>query len=213
VFTVFALTTTFIAFAFSVLTLGLSADLFRKSVQEDSVGYKHNAIKAFDTAGSFFKIGYLAMMFGLAAVLANIDFIVGVVGGLLFALAWAYVILRNYPYRTKEKGKEPSPMTMKIPLVKIGEGIKLALRKCDEHLDGAEILADNGILSGAVALLEFAIEEFGRAVALIERHKVGSENIERKVFSDHEYKYDKAWTSVPANLKTIYEGSLMCPLV
>lgn len=98
-------------------------------------------------------------------------------------------------------------MTMKIPLTKIEQGIKLALEKCDEHLASAEILASKGALSDAVVSLEFAIEEFGRAVALIEKHKLDSEDVEKKLFNDHDYKYNKAWTVLPASLKTIYEGT------
>lgn len=98
-------------------------------------------------------------------------------------------------------------MTVKISLSKIEEGIKLALEKCDEHLASAEILASRGALGSAVVSLEFAIEEFGRAIALIEKYKAGSEDVERKLFIDHDYKYNKAWTVLPTSLKTIYEGS------
>jgi len=98
-------------------------------------------------------------------------------------------------------------MSIKIPLSKIEEGIKLALQKCDEHLASAEILASKSALSNAVVSLEFGIEEFGRAVALIEKHKAVSEDIETKLFTDHDYKYNKAWTVLPSGLKTIYEGS------
>jgi AbiV family abortive infection protein len=98
-------------------------------------------------------------------------------------------------------------MSIKIPLPKIKEGIKLAFQKCDEHLRSAEILASKGALPNAVVCLEFGIEEFGRAIALIEEHKAGSEDIETKLFTDHDYKYNKAWTVLPQSLKTIYEGS------
>jgi AbiV family abortive infection protein len=102
---------------------------------------------------------------------------------------------------------------MKISLSKIQEGIKLALEKCDEHLASAEILASRGALGSAVVSLEFAIEEFGRAIALIEKYKAGSEDVEKKLFIDHDYKYNKAWTDnkawtvLPTDLKTIYESS------
>lgn len=98
-------------------------------------------------------------------------------------------------------------MTMKIPLAKIEQGIKLALAKCEEHLTSAEILASKSALGNAVESLEFAIEEFGRAVALIEKLKSGSEDVEKKLFNSHDYKYNKAWTVLPTRLKTIYEGS------
>ena len=102
IFTVLVLTVTFIAFAFSAFALGLSADLFRKSVQEESVEYKKKAIKAFDTAGVFFKIAYVAMLFSLAAVLANVSLAMGIVGGVLFILAWACLWMKNRPYTIKK---------------------------------------------------------------------------------------------------------------
>lgn len=98
-------------------------------------------------------------------------------------------------------------MSKKIPLTKIEDGIKRALEKCDEHLASAEILASKDLMNNAVVVLEFGIEELGRAVALIEKFKIGSEDIEIKLFTDHDYKYDKAWTVLPISLKTIYEGS------
>jgi len=106
IFTVFMLTVTFTAFAFSAFALGLSADMFRKSVHENSAEYKRKTITAFDTAGDFFKIAYIAMLLSLSAVLANINLVMGIVGGAIFILAWAYVVLKNYPYKIKEKRKE-----------------------------------------------------------------------------------------------------------
>ena len=98
-------------------------------------------------------------------------------------------------------------MSIKISLTKTREGIKLALEKCEEHLASAEILTTRDDLSNAAALIEFAIEEFGRAVALIEKLKTGSEEIDRKLFTSHDYKYEKAWTVLSSDLKTVYEGT------
>lgn len=103
IFTVVVLTVTFVAFAFSAFALGLSADMFRKSVQEKSEEYKKKAIKAFDTAGAFFKAAYIAMLFSLSAVLANINLVMGIAGGALFILAWIYLIIRNHPYKIKKR--------------------------------------------------------------------------------------------------------------
>jgi len=98
-------------------------------------------------------------------------------------------------------------MTIKIPLEKLREGIQYSLKKSEEHLVGAEVLIERNLLSGAVALIEFAIEEFGRAQALREKLRKGSEDVERSLFSSHDYKYEKAWTVLPEELKTIYEGT------
>ena len=105
IFTVSMLTITFTAFAFSAFALGLSADLFRKSVQENSAEYKKKAIAAFDVGCDFFRIAYMAMLASLFGVLAHIDLSMGIVGALFFIIAWAYVVLKNYPYKIKEKTK------------------------------------------------------------------------------------------------------------
>jgi phosphate/sulfate permease len=106
IFTVLVLTATFTAFAFAAFALGLSSDMFRKSVQKNSTEYKKKAIRAFDTARDFFRIAYLAMLLSLCAVLANLNLGMGIVGGLIFILAWAYVVWKNHPYTIKEKGKK-----------------------------------------------------------------------------------------------------------
>ena len=62
-------------------------------------------------------------------------------------------------------------------------------------------------LNDAVALIEFGIEEFGRAVALNEKLEAGSEDVELALFISHNYKYEKAWSVLPKGLKTIYERS------
>jgi AbiV family abortive infection protein len=87
------------------------------------------------------------------------------------------------------------------------DGIKLALEKCEEHLVDAEVLITRGSLNNAVVLIEFAIEEFGRAVYLKKKFKEGSVDVEAKIFKDHEYKYNMAWYVLPEELKTIYEGT------
>jgi AbiV family abortive infection protein len=98
-------------------------------------------------------------------------------------------------------------MTIKIAVKKIREGMKLALEKCNEHLVAAETLISKESLNDAVALIEFAIEEFGRAVALKEILKKSSNEVEEELFKNHEYKYNKAWSVLPEELKTIYEGT------
>jgi AbiV family abortive infection protein len=98
-------------------------------------------------------------------------------------------------------------VSLKIPTAKIQEGMKLALRKCEEHLSNAETLISKNGISDAVALIEHSIEEFGRAVALSQKLKVGSEQVEIQLFRSHDYKYNMAWTVLPSSLKTIYEGT------
>jgi AbiV family abortive infection protein len=98
-------------------------------------------------------------------------------------------------------------MSFKMTRDKICEGMKLALKKCDDHLSSVEILISKGALDDAVVLIEFAIEEFGRAVWLSEKLKTGSTNVEKKLQFDHKFKYDKAWLVLPEGLKTIYLNS------
>ena len=57
-------------------------------------------------------------------------------------------------------------MTVRIPSEKIAEGIRVSLEKTEEHLAGAKVLIENKNINNAIVLVEFAVEEFGRAVAL-----------------------------------------------
>ena len=84
---------------------------------------------------------------------------------------------------------------------------KVSLEKAKQHLLSAEVLVTKNCLNDAVVLIEFAIEEFGRAVALREKLQAGSEDIERDLFINHHLKYEKAWSILPPELKTIYEGT------
>ena len=102
--------------------------------------------------------------------------------------------------------KRRERITVKIPLEKIQEGIGISLRKCEEHLSGAEVLIEKDFINDAVALIEFAIEEFGRAVYLRERLQMGSGTIEESLETSHQLKYDKAFSVLPKELKTIWEG-------
>ena len=95
---------------------------------------------------------------------------------------------------------------MNIPLEKVKQGVELSKQKCLYHLTSAEVLAKNQP-SNALVLLEFAIEEFGRAIALNENIKSGSTEVDNALMRNHQYKYEKAWTVLPQKLKAVYEGS------
>ena len=67
------------------------------------------------------------------------------------------------------------------------------------------MLIEKDLLDGAVILVGFAIEEFGRAVYLRERLQKGLETIEEAIERSHKLKYDKAFSVLPSELKTIWE--------
>jgi hypothetical protein len=96
----------------------------------------------------------------------------------------------------------------KIPKTKLEEGITISLKRASKHLDGAEVLISNDLPDDAVALVEFAIEEFGRAVYLRERLEKGLDSIEKAIERDHLHKYNKAFSVLPAELKTIWKDTL-----
>ena len=96
----------------------------------------------------------------------------------------------------------------KIPKTKLEEGIAISLEKAAKHLDAAEVLINNNLLDNAVASIEFAIEEFGRAIYLRERLQIGSETIEKAVETDHWLKYNKAFSVLPTGIKTIWEDTI-----
>lgn len=96
----------------------------------------------------------------------------------------------------------------KISKIKIEEGIRISLEKSTKHLDAAEVLISNNLLDNAVASIEFAIEEFGRAVYLRERLQRGSETIERALETDHWLKYNKAFSLLLTDIKIIWENTI-----
>ena len=96
----------------------------------------------------------------------------------------------------------------KISKTKIQEGIAISLKTAARHLDAAEVLISNNLLDNAVASIEFAIEEFGRAVYLKERLQTGSETIEKALETDHWLKYDRAFSVLPTDIKTIWESTI-----
>lgn len=75
-------------------------------------------------------------------------------------------------------------------------------------MDSAELLIGNNFLDSAVDSIEFAIEEFGRAVYLRERLHTGLETIENALERNHWLKYDKAFSVLPKDLKTIWESTI-----
>jgi exonuclease VII small subunit len=77
---------------------------------------------------------------------------------------------------------------------KIKEGILISINKAKQHLDAAELLINGNFLDDAIAAIEFAIEEFGRAVYLKERLDKGLETIEGALDKNHWLKYDKAFS-------------------
>ena len=98
-------------------------------------------------------------------------------------------------------------MTKKIPLTDLPTGIILALRMSRQKLDDAELLISIESFEDAVILIQFAVEEFGKAVALRENLEKGNEQVEDDLFKNHPYKEAKAWSVLPGDLKTIYEGT------
>lgn len=99
-----------------------------------------------------------------------------------------------------------------IPLAEMEEGIQSCLKKATEHLDGAESLIEKNLVDDSVALVEFAIEEFGRAVILKDMLRNKRETILFKQWKDHQFKYDKAFEVLPKKLKTKWKETFWKPI-
>lgn len=107
--------------------------------------------------------------------------------------------------QTELSQKKSIPKEKKIPKAKIQTGIAISLVKAQHHLDCSELLIKNNFLYNAVDSIEFAVEEFGRAVYLRERLQSGLETIESVLETNHWLKYDRAFTVLPTELKVIWE--------
>lgn len=99
--TIGSLTATFVAFAFSTFAFGLSADGFRKGLEEkaETASWEQRAKTAFYVGCSFFKMGYFMMMLSLAFVLAYAHWLFGVFGLFTFIVAWVFLCVKTgFPY-------------------------------------------------------------------------------------------------------------------
>jgi hypothetical protein len=99
-----------------------------------------------------------------------------------------------------EMGKE-----IKISQEKLRTGIAISLDNSLKHLDGTEVLIERNFLDCAVILIGFAIEEFGRAVYLRERLQKGLETIEEVLERSHKLKYERAFSVLSPELRTIWK--------
>ena len=101
-------------------------------------------------------------------------------------------------------------MSYKIPREKMFEGILSSKEKALQFLQDAELLVQNESVVHSIIPVQYGIEEFGRASALKEKLDEGSMDeysVEKRLFKDHTYKEEKAWSHLPSHLKTIYEGT------
>lgn len=110
IFTIGILSVTFVAFVFSASAFGLSSDFFKVSIlaTENRHDREEQAKKASDVGGEFYKAAWLAMMFSLFGVLAQIHIALGIFGIVIFAVSWAYLYKKTRPYEIKKK-KESKP--------------------------------------------------------------------------------------------------------
>jgi len=98
------LTATCTAFAFSTFSFGLSADDFRKGLEErtDTDRWEQRAKTAFYIGLHFFEMGYITMMFSLASVLAHAHWLLAIIGLAIFIGLWTILCKKaGFPYQRK----------------------------------------------------------------------------------------------------------------
>lgn len=81
-----------------------------------------------------------------------------------------------------------------IPLKEIPEGIRLCFENCKRLLDDSDFLNQNRRISGAIASLILAQEEFAKTIILLGYHKSGSgisKNQSGDIFSSHKLRLKK----------------------
>ncbi|MCW4000891.1 MAG: AbiV family abortive infection protein [Candidatus Bathyarchaeota archaeon] len=96
-----------------------------------------------------------------------------------------------------------------IPTAKVQEGIDLCRRNIAIFLDDAKALMRNGSLQNAYVLVQFGLEEFGKIIALkeaVENCDSGNISVNNKIFKNHEFKTEKAWTKISPWARIINEG-------
>jgi len=103
---------------------------------------------------------------------------------------------------------------VKIPRDKIPEGIKRSVEEIKRYVSDAELLIEKTSLRHALILVQFAIEELGRASILKKRFEEAESKdiveVEDVLFGgrgSHKYKEDEAWRLLDPQLRTIHEGA------
>jgi AbiV family abortive infection protein len=101
--------------------------------------------------------------------------------------------------------KEPPRV---IPKAKIQLGIERCKTNINDFLKDALLILDDKRLNHAYVLVEFAIEELGKALFLKDALASGSDPVlvDDRVFRSHWSKDEKAWTFLDQRYKTIFEG-------
>lgn len=88
-------------------------------------------------------------------------------------------------------------MNQEILRAKMQEGISLCKANVSDFLKDARLIIAEKRLNHAYVIVEFAIEELGKAVMLSEALKKSKSDpviVEGRVFTSHKDKDDKAWT-------------------
>src|SRR3990170_1874159 len=102
-------------------------------------------------------------------------------------------------------------MNRKIPKAKMQDGIALCKSNAIDFLKDAKLILSDGRLNHAYVLVEYSIEEFGKAVILkeaLEASKSDPITVEERVFTSHKGKSEKAWTMLDINYRTIFDEGL-----
>jgi AbiV family abortive infection protein len=95
-----------------------------------------------------------------------------------------------------------------IPKAKIQEGIDLCKSNVVDFLKDAKLIIAEKRLNHAYVMVEFAIEEFGKAILLkeaLEQNKSDPIIVKESVFKSHKQKDEKAWNVLDSKYKTIYD--------
>jgi AbiV family abortive infection protein len=90
---------------------------------------------------------------------------------------------------------------------KMQEGIDLCKKNAMDFLNDAKLIVAEKRLNHAYVLVEFAIEEFGKAAILSNQLRSSTSDpipIPEQIFKSHKGKAEKAWTILDRKFKTIY---------
>lgn len=98
---------------------------------------------------------------------------------------------------------------MKIPRVKMQEGIDLCKKNVNDFLDSAEILNNARRTLHAFILAEFALEEFGKIQILkeaLEKNNSDPVEVNRHELLHHPSKEKQAWEELDSKFRVIKSG-------
>ena len=118
------------------------------------------------------------------------------------------------PNRVQTSHKRKRRKDLYVQRKQLQEGVDLCKLNISNYLSETELLISQGHLGHAVIFAEFAVEEFGKILAVKRAFELDSNDpfrIKASNFYDHRIKTKKAWTLLKKKYKILFDEGVCLP--